>query len=201
MLVLVSPGPAFAIVVKNSLMDGRTSGLYISAGIACSDLCHVAVNLLGIGIIIAKSVVVFTVMKILGASYLIYLGYKGLQAKRVLSKENNHAEVGVASALLPGKNKGFYSGFFTGLLNPKAYLFFLSFFSVILSPATKILTQVFYGLWLCTLALLWFTLVALFFTNPVIGRKIETFKHWLERFTGGVLMLLGLKLLSSKMLD
>ncbi len=197
MLMIISPGPDFAIVVKNSLTYGRVAGLYASLGIALANLCHVAVNLLGIGVIIAKSMVVFTLMKILGAAYLIYLGYKGLKAKRVVSKNPIHKNI----TPLVGKQNGFYSGFLTSLLNPKACLFYLSFFSVILSPQTKILTQIFYGLWLSTLALLWFVLVSLFFTSPMIGQKIEAVKHWLERFTGGVLILLGLKLLSSEVLE
>ena len=197
MLMIISPGPDFAIVVKNSLTYGRNSGLYASLGIALANLCHVAVNLLGIGVIITQSIVAFTLMKLLGAAYLIYLGFKGLKAKRLSPCDDALKE----TALLIGKDKGFQSGFLTSLLNPKACLFYLSFFSVILSPETKITTQIFYGVWLSALALLWFTLVALFFTSPVIGRKIKAIRHWLERFTGGVLVLLGLKLLSSEMLE
>lgn len=196
MLMIISPGPDFAIVVKNSLTYGRKAGLYASLGIALANVCHVAVNLLGIGVVIAKSIVVFTLMKILGAAYLIYLGIKGLRAKRLLPEESLQE-----APVLVGTNKGFYNGFFTSLLNPKACLFYLSFFSVILSPNTETATQVFYGLWLSTLALLWFALVSLFFTSPVIGRRIKAVKHWLERFTGGVLVLLGLKLLSSEVIE
>ncbi len=196
-LMIISPGPDFAIVVKNSLSNGRSSGVYAAFGIGLANLCHVAVNLLGIGVIIAKSVVVFTGMKILGAAYLIYLGYKGLRAKRVEPRVTADEEV---AAVAQGK-KGFYSGLFTSLLNPKVYLFFLSFFSVFLSSTTPFLTQVGYGFWISFMALLWFTLVAIFFTSPVIGQKIESLKHWLERFTGGVLVLLGLKLISSEMVE
>jgi threonine/homoserine/homoserine lactone efflux protein len=95
-------------------------------------------------------------------------------------------------------HKGLLSGFITSILNPKACLFFLSFFSVMLSPATELRTQIFYGVWISLLALIWFVLVAFFFTTPMIGQKLQNSKHWIERITGGVLMLLSLKLLSSK---
>ena len=194
MLMIISPGPDFAIVMKNSLSNGRLSGLCTSLGIGLANLCHVTINLLGVGIIIAQSPVIFKFMKILGAIYLIYLGYQGVRAKTGAGKDNPAANLVLEN---DKKWNGFCSGFLNSLLNPKACLFYLSFFSVILSPKNSASTKVFYGLWLSTLALFWFALVSLFFSNPLIGRKIHSSKHWLERFTGVVLILFGLKLLSS----
>ncbi|HXH54339.1 MAG TPA: LysE family transporter [Gammaproteobacteria bacterium] len=192
-LMIISPGPDFAIVVKNSLAHGRVSGIYTAIGIAIANLCHVAVNLFGIGIIIAQSIVAFTIMKILGAIYLLYLGYKGIRAKPATAKDKPTA---VITAVNPVRqHNGFYNGVLTSLLNPKACLFFLSFFSVMLSKTTAMSTQIFYGVWISSMALFWFILVAFFFTSPVIGKRINAFKHWLERFTGGILILLGMKLL------
>lgn len=192
-LMVMSPGPDFAVVVKNSLTFGRSSGLYAALGIALACLCHVAINLLGIGVIISQSMVLFNLMKILGATYLIYLGYKGLGAKKILGQDLKPISMEVKK-----DQAGFYSGFITCMMNPKACLFFLSFFSVILSPNIKIHTQVFYGVWVSLLAMVWFSLVALFFTSPILGKVLQANKHWLERITGGVLILLGLKLLSSE---
>lgn len=193
-LMIISPGPDFAIVVKNSLTHGRTSGIYTAMGIAIANMVHVAINLLGIGVVISQSIVAFTVMKILGAAYLLYIGYKGIRAKPTVVKDEFNK---VTPAVKPVReHNGFYSGILTCLLNPKACLFFLSFFSVMLSPTTPIATQILYGVWISAMALFWFILVTFFFTSPVIGKKIDAFKHWLERFTGGVLILLGIKLLS-----
>jgi RhtB (resistance to homoserine/threonine) family protein len=192
-LMIISPGPDFAVVVKNSLTHGRVSGFYTALGVAIANLCHVAINLFGIGVVIAQSMVAFTIMKILGVAYLLYLGYKGLRAKPTVAADKSEV------ALTTNKTRehnGFYSGLLNCLLNPKACLFFLSFFSVMLSPATAISTQIFYGAWISSMALVWFIVVACFFTSPVIGKKIDSFKHWLERFTGGILILLGIKLLS-----
>ena len=76
----------FLNLVKNSLIHGRRAGIQASFGISAANLCHVAINLLGIGIIIAKSVMLFTVMKILGASYLIYLGFTKITNDVILSQ-------------------------------------------------------------------------------------------------------------------
>lgn len=196
-LMIISPGPDFAIVVQSSLTGGRLSGVYASIGVAFANLCHVAVNLLGIGLIISKSIIIFTLLKVFGAAYLIYLGYKGIRSKPGLQNsihDINHALNNNSQSRLAG----FRTGFLTSLLNPKACLFYLSFFSVMLSPNTPLNVQIFYGAWLSLMALFWFSLVTFFFTHPLIGRKLHACKHWIERTTGGILMLLGLKLLGTK---
>jgi RhtB (resistance to homoserine/threonine) family protein len=202
-LMIISPGPDFAIVVKNSLVNGRACGLFASVGIGLANLCHVTINLLGIGVIISNSLFTFTILKVLGAIYLLYLGYKGLRAKAVV-KINSASDKAVIDRSLEiatkAKRQGFYSGLLTSLLNPKACLFYLSFFSVILSPEIGLITQIFYGVWISTIALLWFMLVAFFFTSEAMGRKLEASKHWLERVVGGILLLLGLRLLKNEVI-
>jgi len=220
LLMIISPGPDFAIATKASLIEGRIAGLMAAVGISLANLCHVAINLLGIGVVISQSILIFTVMKVLGAGYLLYIGFKGLRAKpltqmlndaNLVEQNSSHSASALSSmadltstavsasiSKIKQAKKGFMSGFFTSILNPKACLFYLSFFSVILSPQTPMISQIFYGLWLSFMALVWFMLVAIFFTNPIIGAKLKQGKHWIERFTGGVLVLLGIRLLSSQ---
>lgn len=203
-LVIVSPGPDFAITTKSSLIDGRTAGLMSAVGIAFANLCHVIINLLGIGVIISQSLLIFSILKILGAAYLLYLGFTGLSTKPLSSNGDldNHL---IKNTLSPSSKsiskkakKGFLNGLLTSLLNPKAWLFYLSLFSVILSTQTPISSKILYGLWLSFMVLVWFMLVAIFFTNPIFGKKLNQYKHWIERFTGGVFILLGFQLLVSE---
>lgn len=195
LLVIISPGPDFAIVTKTSLTQGRLAGILSAVGIAVANLCHVLINLLGIGLVIAQSVMAFTIMKILGAAYLLYIGFKGLRAKPM---PVDCEPVKMTQPRKEQPHRGFMVGFITSILNPKACLFYLSFFSVILSAKTPLLHQIIYGVWLSTLACLWFILVAVFFTHPYIAMRLKNIKHWIERVTGGVLMLLGLRLLTIK---
>lgn len=217
LLVIISPGPDFAVVTNVSLIQGRIPGILASIGVAIANLCHVAANLLGIGVIISQSLLAFTILKILGAGYLLYIGYKGLRARpwvlpvasvpvsnvtvplsaaSEVSSESQSVSQLVSNPTI--KQRGFSAGFLTSLLNPKACLFYLSFFSVILSANTPLIFQIGYGVWLSVLACIWFILVALFFTNPYIGSKLKKGKHWIERITGGALILLGLRLLGAK---
>ncbi len=197
-LMIMSPGPDFAVVVNNSLSHGRISGVGAAFGIASANLCHISINLLGIGLIIVESVVAFKIMQIVGATYLMYLGYKGITAKPAPQENDLENTIVLEQGKkLYGYYAGFCTGFMTSLLNPKACLFFLSFFSVMLSPESRLSTKIFYGLWMSSLALVWFTMVALFFTSPVVGRHMQRYKHWLERMTGVVLIGLALKLVIS----
>jgi RhtB (resistance to homoserine/threonine) family protein len=197
-LMIMSPGPDFAVVVKNSLSHGRMSGVGAAFGIAAANLCHITINLLGIGLLIAESVMAFKIMQIVGAAYLMYLGYKGIRAQPAPQANNVENSIVVEQAKKPhGYYAGFRMGCMTSLLNPKSCLFFLSFFSVIISPESTLLTKILYGLWMSSLALVWFTMVSLFFTSPAIGRPMQRYKHWLERMTGLVLIALALKLVMS----
>ena len=82
-IALVSNGPDFIIVVKNSLIHSRKIGIFTALGVALSNIFHVSYILLGFEIIIAGNAWLFTIIKFLGASYLIYIGIKGLLAKKV----------------------------------------------------------------------------------------------------------------------
>lgn len=202
MLAIISPGPAFAIVMKNSLSHGRKSGLHSAMGIALGDICYMVINLLGVGVLIAQSKSGFLIVKNLGALYLLYIGFKGVCAKKAtqqellkLTQDNPHHATKRRSIA----HEGFKTAFLTNILNPKVCLFYLSFFSVVLPSDMSVPTQVFYCVWLSILVLGWFSGVALFFTNARISTILYGNKHWIERVTGSILMLLGMKLLFSEL--
>lgn len=81
LFAVMSPGPDFAVVTKNSLLHSRKTGIYTSLGIALGISVHIAYSLLGIGLVISKSAVLFSIIKYLGAGYLVYIGYLSLRAK------------------------------------------------------------------------------------------------------------------------
>ncbi|MFO0719016.1 MAG: LysE family translocator [Candidatus Paceibacterota bacterium] len=188
-LAVVSPGPDFAMVTRNSIIYSRKTGIYTSIGIAVGILVHVAYSLLGIGFIIAKSIVLFNIIKFIGAGYLIYIGYKSFRAKPFVQTEK---DVNV-------KNKdmrpwaSFKIGFLTNALNPKATLFFLALFTQVIDPATPKTIQLAYGIEMMVITFVWFALVSLFFSNSLIRSRIGKVQHYVERVTGVVLITLGIK--------
>lgn len=190
MISLISPGPDFAVVVRNSLIYSRKTALLTALGIALGILVHVSYTLFGLGIIIRESTWLFLSVKYMGAGYLLYIGYKGLRAKKTavgLDQSHHVRDISGFSALR--------SGFLTNALNPKCILFFISLFSMFISPDTPAAILSLYGFMIFIETLAWFSLVAFCFSGKRTREKFHAIGYWIERVTGGILMALGVRLL------
>ena len=189
-LAVISPGPDFAIVVRQSISFGRKTAIMTSLGIGAGISVHVLYTLLGIGLIITQSETAFMVAKIVGTLYLSYLGIKLLSSK---AQATNTMEVNLDH----DKNhhhKAFMLGFMTNLLNPKATMFFLAVFTSIVSIDTPLYVQNIYGLWITVTTALWFSLVAFFFSQQSVRDKFVSHGYIFERIMGIVLLLFAGKL-------
>lgn len=195
LLAVASPGPDFAIIVRQSLIYGKVTALWSSMGVGCGILIHVFYSLLGIGLVISQSVLAFSILKYLGALYLLYLGVKGLQTKPLAGAMVLDAEKRTAPSAL----RAFWTGFLTNGLNPKATLFFLSLFTVVINPETPQMVQAIYGGYMALATAVWFSLVSFFFSHPHIRNRFQRLGHWLERATGLVLVGLGIKLAAANL--
>ncbi len=190
LLGVMSPGPDFAIVVRNSLIYTRKTGVLTAIGVSLGILVHLAYILLGLGVVITKTAWLFFVFKYLGASYLIYIGIKGLLAKKQTANyENNTHSLQDLSAL-----KAISTGFLTNALNPKAMLFFLSLISAFIPGKPTIIIAI-YGVIIFTSTLLWFLFMAMCFSNKRLRSFFKNFQYLIERVTGALLILLALKML------
>lgn len=194
LLAVISPGPDFAMTVKNSLSFGRKAGIYTAIGMGLGIGIHVIYSLIGIGFIISQSIIIFNIIKYLGAAYLIYIGIKSLRSKPSNALEyeidNNKKNLSNIEAL--------YAGFLTNVLNPKATLFFLSLFTQVINPETPLFIQTLYGAEMMIATAVWFSVLATFFSHKVFRNKIIKIKHHIERVLGAALILLGIKVAVSK---
>jgi len=188
LLAVMSPGPDFALISRNSLVYSRKTGIYSAIGLACGILVHVTYSLIGIGLIIAKSIVLFSVIKFLGAGYLILIGYKSLKAKpHSLIAEQLSARNGV------DKFAAIKMGFLTNALNPKVTLFFLSVFTQVISPKTPFAIQLLYGLEMSAMTFVWFAFVASVLSHQAIKERFSDVHHRIEKVFGIILIALGIK--------
>lgn len=191
LLGAMSPGPDFAVVTKNSLLHSRKIGVYTALGVGVGILVHVAYSLVGIGFIISRSVLLFSVIKFVGAGYLVYLGYQLLRSKR---EDLNMGETKRAvDNTLISPSTAFKNGFFTNALNPKATIFFLSVFTQVIDPHTALFIQFAYGLEIAVIVGAWFSVLAYFLSTTVVQKRFIRIKHYFERATGAILILLGIK--------
>jgi RhtB (resistance to homoserine/threonine) family protein len=193
-LAVASPGPDFAVVLKQSISNGRRAAVCTSVGIGTAILLHVGYSLLGLGFLIRGSATWFNVVKYAGAAYIAWLG---LQALRTRPREMDPVAPD-ASHERVNSRRAFAAGFLTNALNPKATLFFISLFVLVVSPTTPKLVQAGYGLWMAAATTAWFCLVALLFTRADVRRKFLRHGHWIERALGVVFLGFALSLLFAR---
>ena len=189
MLALISAGPDFALITRQSLVYSRRTGVYTAIGIGLGILVHVTYSIVGIGYIIAQSMVAFTVVKLVGAIYLIFIGWKALKSKP--SAGEDHLSVEKQNEL--SSRTALWMGFLTNALNAKASLFFLGLFTQVIRPETPLSWQLVYGFQMSLMTMAWFSFVTLVFTQPWFKNRVLAYRHWLDRAFGAILIALGIK--------
>jgi len=120
------PGPATLLTVARATTSGTKVGIATGAGITAGDIIHTFLAVVGISAIIATSAVLFSIIKYLGAAYLIYLGVKAIIEKAPTSLGKSQTPITAAQA--------FKLAIFAEVLNPKTALFFLAFLPQFVSP-------------------------------------------------------------------
>lgn len=188
-LAVVSPGPDFAVVAHNSLNYSRRAGFFTAVGIALGLTVHVTYSLVGIGFLIARSILLFNIIKYIGAAYLIYVGILSLRARkhaqRLKLKSESRRPISDVKALRVG--------FLTNALNPKATLFFLALFTQVLSATTTLPIKLFFGVEIMLIAFAWFSLLSYLLTVDEVRKAIGKLQHHVERLMGVILIALGIK--------
>lgn len=195
-LVLVAPGLDFAVVLRESLFYGRGRGIAAAFGVMAAVAVHCAYTILGLGLIIAQSLLLFNIIKWAGIAYLLYIGGKALFAKGGGAGALDAARV-INRPARPFK-KAFMAGFTCNLLNPKCILFFLSVFSALIAPAAPIGVKALGGLVMVLCCGLWFSCVAFFLTVPKITKIYRRLGLWIDKITGAVFIVLGISLMFQK---
>ena len=169
-LAVMSPGPNMAMVLRNSLAHSRRAGAYTAAGLALGDAVHVAYCLVGVAVVISRSILLFNIIKWVGAAYLVYVGVKSLRASK---RSVGDAEEAAEPVERMSASAAVRSGFLTSLLNPKVTLFFLALFTQVVRPETPLLAKGVYGLTVVGIEFGWFALVALFVSVAPIKRRFD----------------------------
>ena len=190
----IVPGPDFVMVTRNSMIGGRASGMWTALGVASGVSVWVVATAFGLAALLAASVMAFTVVKIAGALYLVYLGVKSMIAA---FKDRSRPAAEVELTRRMGAWAAFRSGLLCNLLNPKALVFFTALMPQFIGGGAHwsyvgelaVVGAAMNGLWFIVLA----NLVALmrrFLTRPKV-------RAWINGVTGGILVALGLRVASN----
>lgn len=210
-LAVASPGPDFALILKQSIRYNRRIAIYTSFGIAAGIIVHVTYSLVGIGLLIASDERLFTALKYIAASYFCYIAWHCLRAKNPdneKSKPNNQefddesltqSELSktVSSAGSQSARKAFLSGFLINALNVKATLFFVSLFSVVIAPETLLSIKIAYGVYLVVATGAWFCFLSFMLTQEKVRYVLQRKGYILDRVMGVILLSLAVQLVLS----
>ena len=196
LLAAASPGPDFVLVSQQTISNGKKAGLLCSIGIALGLSMHILYSAFGLAAIIANSTTVLLVIKLLGGSYLIFLGIKGLRSKSNAKRTTEGQQKTTAPQHSPLKTIGL--GFLCNALNPKAPIYFVSLFTIVISADTPASHLAIYGIWMMVIQLAWFSLVTELLSSPKVSAKLQSVGYIIDRIAGGAMLLLGLKVLASR---
>lgn len=197
-MITLLPGPDFAITVRTTLVHGRRAGILCLLGVNLGVAVHTTAAVLGISALIVSSQELFGILKWAGAAYLFWLGIQAIHEsfRKKGEKASESQEVRVAEAI--SKKAGmaaFRSGLLCNLLNPKVVVFVLTFFPQFIDPKLPAGPQLaLLGFTWGVLGILWLMVLVLLMERirPLFERP--AFKCWLNRTTGAVLLLFGMKL-------
>ncbi|WP_321879735.1 LysE family translocator [Paraburkholderia bannensis] len=202
LLLNVTPGPDTAYIVGRSVAQGRSAGLVSALGISAGCCVHALACAFGLTALLAASATAFTVIKLVGACYLVYLGVRLILTKQTDAAPATPTTPATAATGVQPRplRQLFLSGFWTNVLNPKVVLFFVSFFPqfVTVTSPHKILAFLALGAVFVLMSTVWNSFVAW-----IAGSVTQRFsgkpgiRKWLDRTVGSAFVGLGVKLATS----
>lgn len=202
LLLNLTPGPDVLYIVTHALRSGARAGVVAALGITAGCFVHIFAAALGVSALLVASATAFTVLKWLGAAYLLYVGASMLLSRRpdtpILIADSDPATMGSAQKSL---KKVLLQGFWTNALNPKVALFFLAFVPQFIAPSAPDKTLAFLllgalfnfnGLWVnigWAMAATWARQ-----RLGAVRQRLNTATRWLDRVAGVMFIGFGLKL-------
>lgn len=198
-LLNLTPGPDVLYIVSNALRSGTRAGIVAGLGITAGCFVHIFAAAVGVGALLAASATAFTVLKWVGAAYLLWMGVRMLLS-RPSGNGGSAAAIAAAQAapaVAVPLSKVFLGGFWTNALNPKVAIFFLAFVPQFIAPGAD------------NKALAFVLLGVLFNVNAIpvntgwaiaagwMARRVGAVQrgmHWLDRVAGAMFIGFGLKL-------
>jgi RhtB (resistance to homoserine/threonine) family protein len=191
-IIIAFPGPDTAVVTKNVLIHGRQIGLGTSLGVAAGLAVWTIASAMGVASLLRASAVAFTVLKLAGALYLIWLGFQALRAARSTLDTGPRSDA-TGSAL--GMLGGFRQGLLSDLANPKIGIFFTSLLPQFVDPGRPVLVPFLtLGAVFVLMTILWLSAYCLIAARAAETLMRPAVKAAMDRVTGVVLIGLGLRL-------
>lgn len=192
-MLIILPGPDTAIVTKNTLTVDRASGFKTMFGTLGALMIHTTMAAVGLSAILVKSAFLFSIIKYVGAIYLVYLGVKTFIAMR-------KRKAPTVDAIADEKaSSSFLQGFLTNILNPKVAVFFLTFLPQFVGSDTNPFIAFFsLGITYIVLTAIWFVFYISLLNRIRLFMNKPSTQKVMEGLTGAILIGFGMKLAFEK---
>ena len=177
---VTSPGPDMLVTLRSSLVGSSRAGLFTALGIGLGLCFHTGYSLVGLAVLISQSIALFNALKLVGAAYLVYVGWRSLRARPgSLTLDGGD---GLPRRLTA--RDAFTAGLLTNLTNPKVTLFFLALFTQVIEPETSSALKALYGGTIIAISLTWFGFLAMVVGREAVRGRLQAAGHWIERVAG-----------------
>lgn len=182
LILTASPGPSALLCLSTGVAGGFKQGAAAALGSLCAITLILTLSFTGLGVVITNSEWLFSLIKWLGAAYLVYLGLKLLLSKQTELVAKTTSDV-TSSTLF----SQFIKGFLVGASNPKAILFFTALFPQFINPQADLLLQyLVFASTFIVLELSWLLFYVYLGTKSSRWLFSKGKAQWFNRITGGV---------------
>ncbi len=193
-ILILFPGPDTAVVTKNVLVHGRRVGMATSLGVAAGLSVWTLAAALGVASLLHASAVAFTVLKLAGAVYLIWLGVQAIRAANHVRDKSEAAPMGGVARPPMSIRTGFRQGLLSDLGNPKAGIFFTSLLPQFVDPGQPVFVPfLVLGVVFAAMTIVWLFIYCLITARAAQTLMRPSVRAVLDRATGVVLIAIGLK--------
>jgi len=198
-LIVTSPGPNLFLLLRTAPTFGRAAGLANTFGFSAAILSHALLSLIGVGAIIATSAVAFSVLKVAGAIYLIWLGLKALKSAWYGGISIKVQPTSATDTDNSGRKlrKRFVEGYLTNILNPKPAIFYLAAFPqfIVVGGLPIFIQGISLGLIHAAIAIVWYGSVVFGIASISQWIRRPLVWRWVQTISGTALIALGGRLL------
>ena len=195
LLLAVTPGPDMAVVTKNALAHGRRGVMLTTTGIALALAIWVTATAVGVSAVVRSSGELLFILKLIGASYLVYLGVRTL-----IESRRRHADLLAGTPAAAPAHVIFRQGFLSALSNPKLGVFFVTFLPQFVTPGQALLPRLLLlGSIFALIGWTWMNVYGFFVTRIRDFITAPRVRQWMERVTGIVLLGFGARLAADRL--
>ena len=185
----MSPGPSFVLVARTSVARSRADGLAMALAMGVGGVLYAVLALAGVQVVLATVPVLYGILKVLGGVYLVYLAW---MLWRHAAKPIELEKAATSS------QRSFWLGLATQVSNPKTAVVYASVFVSLLPKEMPLWAMLVLPVLIFCIEAGWYSIVALALSSPAPAAAYLRWKRWIDRAAGGVMGLLGLKLIFTR---